>query len=350
MNRARLVLCIVFATLALGGVLWTPESKAADGQSKDYLIRVVLGHNPGSSSPWYIRATQIFGKLVEARTNGHVHVKIIMSEGRYGSDYGVLEKIRADDGIEMSAVATNSLGVYSKRMWIFEMPYLFQDYAHVLRVLDGPIGKELGNELKPFNLHCLSYNFSGGFMIFPMAKDVISHPSDLKGKRIGITAANPINKANIEALGAKPVIISLDEVNTAIKQGRIDGIELTYCAHQARNKILNETNHSFFTTMYVINEAFFNKLPREYQAIVADAATRASHYERQATLDNQSAVRQNNIARVHRLTPQEREEFIAHTQIVYKEYDWLFGSLVAQIRSLDKTAAAPAPATPSSPR
>ncbi|BEP52637.1 MULTISPECIES: hypothetical protein [Variovorax] len=66
---------------------------------------------------------------------------------------GLIQSTQIMEGLRLGTVELGVVheggvsGVY-RPFNIFSMPYMFQSHAHAYAVLDGPFGKELGEDLK----------------------------------------------------------------------------------------------------------------------------------------------------------------------------------------------------------
>ena len=56
--------------------------------------------------------------------------------------------------------------------------------------------------------------------------------------------------------------------------------------------VINETSHSMFMTIMIMNEKFFQKLPEEYQKIVSQAGLEACQLERKVSIKKEEMLKQ----------------------------------------------------------
>ena len=87
------------------------------------------------------RAAETFARLVEERTGGAVVIRVF-SDGVLGDERSVLRQMQFG-GIDFARVSIGTLGQSVPETEILQLPYLFRDSAHMLRVLDGEIGDRL---------------------------------------------------------------------------------------------------------------------------------------------------------------------------------------------------------------
>jgi tripartite ATP-independent transporter DctP family solute receptor len=307
-------------------------------QAAPHEIRWVLAHEP---SGVFTQAAQEFADLVSKETNGDVVVKIISSRefghGKLANPDEVAQLV-ADGKVEMTQTYTTSLGRFAPKLMVLDMPYLFRDHVHAAAVLDGAIGKDLLASLSPRNMKGLAFTYSGGYRIVPTTEKEIHKPSDMKGLRVR-TSNSPVAQATIRVLGGVPVPASMYALHSLAKAGKVDATESTLPRYADDNDesimpVINETNHSLFLTAVMINEKFYNALPKADQEAVSRAALQMAQSERRHSVDDGQQVKKDALAKGQKyvvLTPAEQAEFVAALKPVRDEFTPRFGDLVERI-------------------
>lgn len=327
MSSSRLLMAL---TLAVAVV---PRAQAAPHE-----IRWVLAHEP---SGVFTQAAHEFADLVSKESNGDVTVRIISSrEFGHGkpANPDVVARLVSDGKVEMTQTYTTSLGKFAPKLYVLDMPYLFRDHAHAAAVLDGGIGKDLLASLEPRNMKGLAFTYSGGYRILGTKDREIREPSDMKGLRVR-TSGSPVSQATLRALGAVPVPASMYGLARMTKSGKIDGTESTLPRYADDHDegflpVINETNHSLFLTAVIINEKFFNSLPKADQDAISRSAITMAKMERQSSIDDGQRVKKEALAKGQKyvmLTPAEEADFVAALKPVREEFAPRFGGLVDQI-------------------
>lgn len=323
-----LILCFASALVAY----------AAKPNPTSQTIQLVIAHEP--PSPYYVEAVKRFAKDVEKQTQGRIKVKVSTSREFGACDQMELVQNLQAGKIQMSAASVSVLGDLEEKFWVFEMPFLFRDYAHVAKTIDGPVGQRISQGLLDDNLRNLAFTYSGGFKVTPTNSKPIRKPSDFKGLRIR-TPGNPVSEATYEAWGAVSVPARLQDIETLAKAGKIDGSEMTYSRyfeHHLSGSVLNETHHSFFLTALMINEKFYQGLNPKDQEIIRKAAHKAALYERQRTIEEIEVVRadcKRKGVKIVTLTPQEMKAFRDSVADVYAEFTPMMGKdLLTEIANL----------------
>ena len=94
-----------------------------------------------AAHPYALGANK-FGDLVKERTNGRIPLKVFTDSTLAKGEREMLEGLQQGT-IDIYVGSTGPVGNFSPSMLIVDVPFLFRDYDHVDKVLDGPIGKQL---------------------------------------------------------------------------------------------------------------------------------------------------------------------------------------------------------------
>ena len=227
------------------------------------------------------RGAQKLAELVKEKSKGTVEIQVYES-AKLGSMRDRNENMRMGT-VDMGTSSVGFLSGYEPLMGIFDLPYLYQDKAHEMRVFDGPIGQEADQKLQTKGLRVLCY-FDAGSRQITNNRRPIHTPADLKGLRLRV----PQSEASIEgfkALGATPTPLPFGEVYTALQQGVAEGQEnpISLVFHNKFyevQKFLSLTNHQLFIQVLLISEKSWRKLSPDQQQLIMEAAQEAQTYER----------------------------------------------------------------------
>ena len=105
----------------------------------------------------------------------------------------------------------------------FGMPFLFSTPAQALKVLDGPLGKELADKSAEKGLVVLGY-WDNGIRQMTNSKRPITKVEDMKGLKMR-TPPDAMLVDIMQALGAEAQQIKFAELYVALQQGVVDGQE-----------------------------------------------------------------------------------------------------------------------------
>jgi tripartite ATP-independent transporter DctP family solute receptor len=190
------------------------------GTARAQATRLRFAHPHPESDSWH-RAALLFAEEVRTRSNGALTVQVI-SGGAAGSDPTTINAAR---GGTLDIVLTGNpfFTGLAPKLNVLDLPFLFNDRAHVARVLDGPIGNELRKELEPANLAVLGF-WDIGFRNLTNSRRAVQGVADIRGLKIR-TTPNPAHIRAFQLLGATPTPMPFTELFTALETRAVDGQE-----------------------------------------------------------------------------------------------------------------------------
>jgi TRAP-type transport system periplasmic protein len=236
-------------------------------------IRIGHGDSPDIYTSRKAASSTVFKVLVETETGGAVEVKVFPA-GQIGNEREMTEAVKL--GTLQMAYVSGPLSNYFKEAQVLDIPYLFPSYPVAGKVLDGWFGKELAAEcLKKTGMRVLSYG-QIGFRNFTNSSRPIKTPDDLKGMKIRVMES-PVYINLIKSMGGSPTPIPWTETYTALQQKVVDGQEnpvtsIKFAKLYEVQKYLTLDGHTYGVDFMLINEKFFQTLPKDVQAILKNAA------------------------------------------------------------------------------
>lgn len=264
--------CVGFiAAVFLMAVLVGP---AAAGTKADYTIK--FGHTATEGSFTSVEAafSNVFKSVVETKTGGKVMVEIFPA-GQIGGQRELNEATKLGN-IEASFVADAVLSGFCPKAMLFSMPYLFTNIDDSYKLYNSPWGKDFQQDcIKTAGTRILQ--IAGfGFRSLTNNRRPLKSSKDVAGLKIRVMES-PVPVAMIKGLGASPTPISVTELYTALQQNVVDGEEnpplvlTTYKLYEVQ-KYMTLNKHQLGTAAVIMNEKFYQRLPKEYQAVVNEAA------------------------------------------------------------------------------
>ncbi len=267
-------------------------------RESEHTLRWVLAHEPPVV---FEDASRVFVDRVHEGTNGDVRVQLYSNDeysdlrgGPTLSRKQLVECLLRGD-IEMAHNYVSALGHFHAPFWAVEMPFLFRDYEHAERALEGPLATRILEGMVEEGLRGLCFAYSGGFRIVASKGRRFETLEDFAGARIR-TAGNPAPEALWATVGADATAGELGAIAGMARADRIDAAEITYVRYEAAGlpevlPVVNDTGHSLFTTAMAVNEAWFRKLTDAQQAVVWDAAREAGRIERERAIEEERRTR-----------------------------------------------------------
>jgi len=267
--------------ILLGAVITGCLNSNLVGKTKSFgKIILRLGTETALETP-ESRGSLKLAELVKEKSKGALEIQVY-ENAKLGNMRDRNEGMRMGT-IDMGTSSVGFLSIYEPLTGIFDLPYLYKDKAHEMRVFDGPIGKEIDQKLQAQGLRVLCYFDAGARHITNNRKPIYT-PADLKGLHLRV----PQSEASIEGfkmIGATPMALPFSEVYTTLQQGTADGQENPVSLIFHNNfyevqKYLSLTNHQLFIQVLLISEKSWRKLSVEQQKILMEAAKEAQTYER----------------------------------------------------------------------
>jgi tripartite ATP-independent transporter DctP family solute receptor len=261
----------VIAVAALGVLLI--NGAAAAGEPR----QMRLGTNLSSKDSVGL-GLQKLADLVNARSNSRIKAEVF-ADAVLGAERTHAEMLR-DGSLEVFPNLASGTGRYVPELGVFELPYIYKNDEHVVRVLNA-LRPTVDQLLAPHNIKPFGY-MDIGFRHMLNKKKPIFTPDDLKGLKM--RASNPNYLAMFNALGAGGTIITWNEVYTALQAGIVDGLEgspaLIYpMRFQEQAKFLSKTNHIAAMFYFMVNKKWYEELPSDLQKLVVNAIDEASRYQ-----------------------------------------------------------------------
>jgi len=187
---------------------------------KDQTVVIRIGHS--LSQTHTVHKAMLVMRDELARLSGNTMALQIYPSGQLGSERELVELLQIGS-LGMTKVSASPLEGFVPAMGIFNLPYLFKDHDHFLRVLDSSVGDELLASVEPSRMVGLGF-YDAGSRSFYTTEKIINTPADLKGMKIRVQESQ-MAMTMIKALGGSPTPIAWGELYTALQQGVVDGAE-----------------------------------------------------------------------------------------------------------------------------
>ena len=213
-----------------------------------------------------------------------VEVKVFPAS-QLGQTREVIEAMRLGSGAAGTTGGPAEYASFVRRLGVLGLPFLWKSYDHALAVLDGPVGKELDQDMEKAGFKTLSWAVSWGYRNVITSKKEVKQASDLKGLKIR-TIPTKVFVAAINSMGANATPMNFGEIYTSLQSGVLDGYE-----HTAATTIsfkmyevaccMALTKHLMDPTFLVFSLAEWKKLSPADQAALQKAAHEAAKVVRE---------------------------------------------------------------------
>ena len=214
-------------------------------------------------------AVEFAGNANKAASSVDVRV---FAASQLGQTREVIEAMRLGSGAAGTTGGPAEYASFVRRLGVLGLPFLWKSYDHAIAVLDGPVGKELDQDMEKAGFKVLSWAVSWGYRNVITAKKEVKSAADLKGLKIR-TIPTKVFVSAINSMGANATPMNFGEIYTSLQSGVLDGFE-----HTAATVIsfrMNEvaccialTKHLMDPTFLVFSLGEWTKLsPAEQQAL-----------------------------------------------------------------------------------
>lgn len=222
-------------------------------------------------------------KEVMEGANVNVTVEIYPAKQLVGSDADAIEACQLGE-IDMTSVAEMQFAPFCQAFYVFNANYLFDSIDDARANLEGEFGQALKQAAKDDGLGVEVATFFGGSLrgIFTTNK-TLRTPADIKGVKMR-TADNPINIAELEALGASAIIMAGGECYTGFQQGAIEGWISAMTSHVDQGYMdvcshVCDTWHTIYIPTVLINSEKLASLSVEQRAAYDEAIAAATEVQ-----------------------------------------------------------------------
>lgn len=346
-NSWKWWLLLLFASIGLAGwavsqqvgrepLVYDDEQKGLQNQIIIYFSHVVAENTPKGL------AAQKFAELVEQKTDGRVKVEVFPNGSLYSDGEELDALLRGD--VQMIAPSFSKVTELVPEWQVLDLPFLFRDEDDVCRVFTGEIGAELLEMLEAKKIKGLAL-WSNGFKQMMSTTRPLIAPDDFRGLRFRIMPSEVIEK-QFRLLGGEPVAVSFDHVYRALEQHEFDGQENTISNIYSKSfykfqPYITISNHGYLGYAVMMNQAFWDHLPKDIQQKITEAMAEATQWNLQESKaqnerELQQLKRREDVF-LYRLSEEEKRKWEQKFAPLYEEFAKRFGArLLDEIRESEK--------------
>jgi C4-dicarboxylate-binding protein DctP len=220
-----------------------------------------------------------FKELAEKALPGKVEVQVFPSSQLFG-DAKEMEAVLLGD-VQFIAPSLSKFDRWTKKLQVFDLPFLFDDIAAVDKFQHSADGKALLDSMLSKGIKGLGY-WHNGMKQLSTDKDQLKRPEDVKGLKFRIQQSDVL-EAQFRALGANPQKMAFSEVYQALQTGVVDGQENTWSNIYSQKfyevqKTIAQTNHGVIDYMVITNAKWWDGLPADIRNGLQKAMDEATAY------------------------------------------------------------------------
>jgi C4-dicarboxylate-binding protein DctP len=257
------------------------------------------------------QAANYFKKLAEERTKGAVKVEVYPNSQLF-KDKEEMEALQMGSVQMLAPSLAKFAPLGLKEFELFDLPFIFDSYAELHKVTQGPVGAKLLKSLETRGLMGLGY-WDNGFKVMSANKP-LRMPADMKGQKMRIQSSKVLD-SQMRSVGAIPQVLAFSEVYQALQTGVVDGTEnppsnlYTQKMHEVQ-KYVTLSNHGYLGYAVLVNKKFWMGLPADIRAALdssmKDATVYANSVAKKDNDEAMAAVKKSGKSQIITLTAQEK--------------------------------------------
>lgn len=311
-----------------GGGGTTPGASGSAGGGKASLSTIRVGHYFNETHPNHLALVEVFKPAIEEGSDGAIKVQVFPNS-QLGDEEAMSNAVR-NGTIEM-AVPGGLLANADRKIGLVEFPFLFNDYAHARKALDGETGEFVKDAFRGLGAEPLGFSLNG--MRVVSSNKAITKLDDFKGFRLRMPNV-PVYIMTGEAMGATVTPMAITEIFTALEQGVIDGQENPYLTvlankwYEVQSHMI-ETYHLLSVNFYLFNQKLYQSLDADTQKLIADAADKSSRHAWDTSVELEKTVKGELESHgMEIIVPDEAFKKELHTAMdgvydkLYADFDW----------------------------
>ncbi|MCM0625509.1 DctP family TRAP transporter solute-binding subunit [Lysinibacillus sp. OL1_EC] len=323
-----LFLNLCFLTILIG---CQQQTYPTDNEQLSHEEQIVIrfSHVVGENTPKGMAAIK-FAELIKERSNGHVEIQVFPNGVLYKDGEEMNALLRGD--IQMIAPAISKITTFVPEWSVMDLPYAFKNAKEVHTYVESEVGQSLMKRLNKHNLISMGV-WDSGFKQLSNSIRPIQNLTDLQGLRMRIMPSD-ILAEQFSIAGAYPRRIDFNTVFHQLQKGNVDGQENTLTNITSKNlhslqDYLTISNHGYLGYLLLMNNEFWNSLPKNVQELLIDTLEEVQKWEWQQA-ENLSTERLQEMEacqciQIHYLTEEEIEDWENAFKPVYDYYAENYG-------------------------
>ncbi len=323
MNRSKSLFFALAASLIAAG--------PASAQTVIKFSHVVAENTPKG------QAALKFKEVAEQLLPGKVKVEVYPNSQLFG-DAKEMEALALGD-VQFIAPSLAKFGKYTKKLQVYDLPFLFNDVEAVDKFQSSDAGQSLLTSMQDKGFVGVAYWHNGMKQL--SANKPLLMPEDAKGLKFRIQSSDVL-QAQFEAVGAVPQKLAFAEVYQALQVGTVDGQENTWSNIYSQKffeaqKHFTESNHGVIDYMVVTNADWWKGLPDDVKEGLTKAMAEASKVNNDvANKLNEEAkekIKAAGTSEIHQLNADQKKAWREAMKPVWAKFEGEIGKDVIEAAS-----------------
>jgi tripartite ATP-independent transporter DctP family solute receptor len=247
-------------------------------------------NNPGMAA---YDAPRLFAKKIEELSRGEMTCRDFPS-GQLGGERDMVESLKLGT-IQISHPNIALLALNYPKIGLYQMPFLFKDFNHAVRVADSPVGQELARDFeKATGLKIVGYFTEASRGLYNNAGSIYK-PEQMKNRKIRVME-NELFKDMFAAMDALPTPLPYPEVYSALATNLVEFADSPIDSYKAQKfyevaQYYSLSDHVTGFKAVVVSAKFFNGLSKAQQEIFTTAMNEATKLQQEKSVQQQQEVK-----------------------------------------------------------
>lgn len=241
-----------------------------------------------------------------------------------------VEMLISGGAFELAIISENSFSDVDQTFQVTAIPFSFANYDQAWAKADSTGGEFSKKLFAKYGVEYLS-TFPNGIMQFANNKRELHTPADMVNLKM--RTYGDLQLSLMRSLGADPTQLSWSELYSALQTGAVDGnmngYQTLYSGSMYEvQPYITEVNASLSLYDFLANQASWNKLSPDTQALLQECAVEAAKWARDYMSKTEAQVKQKMIdygVKVYVPTAEELEAFKKGAAPTIEEYKKIVG-------------------------
>lgn len=261
----------LIGAVGLAGAAISGAALAAD-------IVLKAGHSQNAGEPMDL-GLKMISEHLEKATGGKAKIEVFPNM-QLGGEVEMIKQVLTGS-LDITSPSNAPLTNFVQELKIFDMPFLFRDEDHMIKVLRGPVLQDINTIVAKSGIRLLGVYNVGVRHI--MSKKPVKSIADLEGLKIR-TMQSKYHMAAFNAFGANATPISYAELYSSLQTGVVDGAEAANTNYFEKKfyevaPYWGQLGWTILTAPIIMSEKKFASLPKNVQDALLEGGQKAAIWE-----------------------------------------------------------------------
>ena len=292
----------------------------------------IICSTDNTESSLHVVALKKFGELIAKYSNNQLVAEIHFRGNEsfpaiMGEEDNMTMVMNSHQRLHITVLASGNASLQASILEFLMLPYIFRDKESAIRLFKSSFMVDEVNEVlaEKHNVRAIGW-LIGGFRHLTTSTKPVKTLQDIKGMNIR-TPRNRLMRDTYIALGAEVVPLNWSDTFSALESGIVEGQENPYSVivdskfWNAKQKYVTNNGPFLWVGPMLINEEFFQHLPKDLQQVVLKAGKEASEFEWQWQHERTSTFKDVLLSHnMQILDLQDKSKWVNATRALWHKY------------------------------